>query len=415
MKKPLLLISLTVLLSYPALQVQAQKNTAYAITGEVKGSYKWNVLREIRLDNGALVRNIYIPVSQKPAHVDAATGKAFIAPAAPVAPTDAGNCNCDVQGLSAASAFDAKQNRLYFTSLLGNELQYIDLNQRELKIFHVKNQQLKQFVSNPGEADNITRMVIGSDGFGYALTNNGNHLIRFSTGKNISITDLGSLQDGKNNGDISVHMQAASWGGDMVADNGGNLYLFTTGRHVFKIDPQSRVADWVGTIGGLPEPYSVNAAAVDKDGQVVVSSSLDANNYFRVNLSTLQASVIAQTEAKVFNASDFANGNLLECGNKPAVLPQVQVKMDVNKSINIYPNPVKGKTVHVYFNGGLQGKTMIVAEEMSGKKIAEAEVVVTTKGQTQTLRLPAAIAQGMYVIRVINADKSVYSQNIVVE
>ena len=163
-------------------------------------------------------------------------------------------------------------------------------NQRELKIYHVQNQKVKQFVSQAGEADNITRMTFGSDGYGYALTNNGNHLIRFSTGKNISITDLGSLTDGKSNGDISVHTQAASWGGDMVADDGGNLYLFTTGAHVFKINPANRVADYLGAIKNLPAPYSVNAAAVDKDGQIVVSSSLDANNYYRVNLSNLEAS-----------------------------------------------------------------------------------------------------------------------------
>ena len=115
--------------------------------------------------------------------------------ATPVQPS-ANNCNCS-QSLSAASAYDARQNRLYFINLFGSELQYIDLNQRELKIYHVQNQKVKQFVSQAGEADNITRMTFGSDGYGYALTNNGNHLIRFSTGKNISITDLGSLTDGK--------------------------------------------------------------------------------------------------------------------------------------------------------------------------------------------------------------------------
>src|SRR4051794_15780887 len=263
MKQPILF--LTIAACYIAIlpQAQAQRNSAFAITGETQGNINWTVMREVDLSNGSLIRNIYIPLSQKPVHVDAATGKAFNMAATP-AQSIANTCNCS-QSLSAASAYDARQNRLYFINLFGSELQYIDLNQRELKIYHVKNQQVKQFATQQGEADNITRMVFGSDGYGYALTNNGNHLIRFSTGKNISIKDLGSLIDGQQNGDISVHTQAASWGGDMVADNGGHLFLFTTGGHVFKISPQNMVANFLGTIKKLPVPYSVNAAAVDKD------------------------------------------------------------------------------------------------------------------------------------------------------
>jgi hypothetical protein len=413
MKRPLLLLSLTAILFHSAQHVQAQNNTAFAITGEAKGDLKWTVLREVRLDDGSLVRNIFLPVSQKPAHVDAATGKA-INIATTTNEKVANNCNCS-PSLSAASAYDAKQNRLYFTSLFGNELQYIDLSQRELRIYHVKNQKIKQFISGPGEADNITRMVIGSDGYGYALTNDGNHLIRFSTDRNVSITDLGKLADGKNNGDISVHTQAASWGGDMVADDGGNLYLFTTGGHVFKINPNSMVADLHGTIKNLPVPYSVNAAAVDKNGKVIVSSSLDANKYFRVDLSTLEATALDQKEEKVFNASDFANGNFIACGDKQIAAPAIQVKELINKAVAVYPNPVQNKTVHVYFSNLLPGKTVIEVAEIGGKKIANTEVSVTAKGQQQSISLPGTTAPGMYIVRVINADKSLLSQNVMVE
>lgn len=417
MKKPLLLLLMAATLIIFAQQAQAQRNTAFAITGEAKGNLNWTALREINLSNGALVRNIYIPLSQKPVHIDAATGKAININTAAAQQPAANNCGCALS-LSAASAYDARQNRLYFINLFGSELQYIDLNQRDLKIYHIKNQKVKQFTSEPGEADNITRMAFGSDGYGYALTNNGNHLIRFSTDKNINITDLGGLKDAPHNGDMSVHTQSASWGGDMVADDGGNLYLFTTGAYVFKINPATRVADYLGTIKNLPMPYSVNAAAVDKDGQVVVSSSLDANNYYRVNLSGLKASPVQQTEEKVFNASDFANGNFIACGgdhNQPQPAPVVQENKDVNRAVTVYPNPVKDKTIRVYFNNIQQGKSMIVVAEVGGKKLANAEVIVSAKGQYQTVQLPATTTPGIYVVRVINADKSVFSQRVMVE
>jgi len=416
MKKPILLLALAASFIFILPKVQAQKNTAFAITGESRGSLNWTVLREVRLDNGSLVRNIYIPLSQKPVHLDASTGKPINLPATSAQPAE-NNCNCSTS-LSAASAYDARRNRLYFINLFGSELQYIDLNQRELKIYHVKSQKVKQFVSKQGEADNITRMAFGSDGYGYALTNNGNHLIRFSTDNNISITDLGSLEDGKDNGDISVHTQASSWGGDMVADDGGNLYLFTTGAHIFKINPANRVADYLGTIEDLPAPYSVNAAAVDKDGQVVVSSSLDANNYYRVNLSTLKASPIQQSEEKVYNASDFANGNFIACGNthyQPQPAPVVEQNKVVKKSIAISPNPVVNKTIHLYFNNIAQGRSRIVVTLTDGKKIATAEVIVSSKGQSHTIQLPNSTPPGVYVVRVLNEDNSVQTENVIVE
>lgn len=394
-------------------QTQAQKNTAFAITGATKGNLNWTVLREIDLGSGALVRNIYIPSSQKPAHLNAATGKAISEEAAGLkgAPED---CAC-ASGLSAASAYDATHNRLYFTNLEGSELQYIDLNQPQLKIYHVQHQKIKQFVSQPGEGDNITRMVFGSDGFGYALTNNGNHLVRFSTGKNINITDLGSLRDGDGNSDISVHAQTASWGGDLVADDGGNLYLFTVGAHVFKIIPSAMTAHFVGTIHNLPALYSVNAAAVNKSGQVVVSSSLDASQYFQVDMSSLEATPIWRQDDKLFNASDFANGNFIACGDNREEFPATQAKVPDIKSVSIFPNPVKNKMVQVYFNNVSTGKSMIEIAEMTGKKIANSEIFVTAKAQYQTLRLPGNTAPGMYVVRVLNADKTVFSQTVMVE
>ena len=38
-----------------------------------------------------------------------------------------------------------------------------------------------------------------ADGNGYAITNDGNHLIRFTTGKKTVITDFGNLIDAETN------------------------------------------------------------------------------------------------------------------------------------------------------------------------------------------------------------------------
>ena len=412
MKKNLLSVSVLFAVCAGLQTAKAQSSTAFAITGESKGNVNWSVIREIDLTTGALVRNIYLPAAQKPAQIDAATGKELnYDPTAATKGTSA-PCTCQAS-LAAATAYDARQQRLYFTTLFGNDLQYIDITKKDLKIYHVTNQNLKSFPSQPGEADNITRMVFGSDGNGYAMTNNGNHFIRFTTGKNVTITDLGSLTDKSDNA-ISVHAQSASWGGDLVADDAGSLYLFTVAGHVFKINTQTLEASFVGTIKNLPTAFSVNAAAVDKSGNVTVASSIDAGNYFSINMKSLEATPIAASD-NFYNASDFANSNLLVTDKTVAkTLPAVSVTS--NEQVSVYPNPVKNKIVNLYFNGTLQGKHVIEVVDVSGKKLTARTVELVANGSTQKIQLPASATTGMYVVHVLNAsNKNVFTGNIVVE
>src|SRR4030095_12531389 len=75
---------------------------------------------------------------------------------------------------SAAAAYDKKHERLYYTPMGINQLRYIDLKSN--KIYYFENESFGT-VSGPGDgANQICRMVIASDGNGYALTNDGNHL-----------------------------------------------------------------------------------------------------------------------------------------------------------------------------------------------------------------------------------------------
>jgi hypothetical protein len=56
-------------------------------------------------------------------------------------------------------------------------------------------------------------MVFSSDGNGYALNNGGSHLVRFTTGENPQISDLGELNDAPENGDMKISDANTSWGG----------------------------------------------------------------------------------------------------------------------------------------------------------------------------------------------------------
>ena len=412
MKKSILSVSAILLLCAGSFKSGAQSATAFAITGESKGNVNWSVIREINLSTGALVRNIYTPATEKPVHIDAATGKAInydpnaVATAIGTQPP----CTCQSPSLAAATAYDKKQQRLYFTTLFGNDLQYIDMTRKDLRIYHVASP-MKGFISEAGEADNLTRMVFGSDGNGYAITNNGDHMIRFTTGKNITIKDLGSLTDKANNG-ISIHAQTESWGGDMVADDAGSLYLFTVAAHVFKINTNTLEAEYLGTVKNLSTPFSVNAAAVDKSGNVTVASSMDANSYFSVNMKTLEATAITAPD-KLYNASDFANSNLLVT-NKSADKIVAPVSIASGEAVSIYPNPVTNKTINLYFNGSLQGRHTIEVLASDGKRVVSKSIALSSKLQTESVQLPTGTS-GMYMIHVIGANnKDVFSANVMV-
>ena len=140
----------------------------------------------------------------------------------------------------------------------GTELRYFDLNEPKGKVVYNQKDLLLSTFNRYDEGNVITRMTFAADGTGYALTNDGNHLIRFNSSENASVTDLGALTNGIKNGEMSVHSQCTSWGGDMVGDAFGNLYLVTARNNIFKINPKTSVADYVGVIKGLPAEFTSN-------------------------------------------------------------------------------------------------------------------------------------------------------------
>jgi predicted aminopeptidase len=123
MKKATLpILLLAALLSNNA---QAQ-NKAYAITGESKGTYTWTAIREIDLSNGNVVKTIYSANSAQKVNYN------FL--------NSVNRSNLPQQASSptangvAATAYDAKNNRLYFSQMWSNDLRFVDLNSNEMTV-----------------------------------------------------------------------------------------------------------------------------------------------------------------------------------------------------------------------------------------------------------------------------------------
>ncbi len=318
--------------------------------------------------------------------------------------------------MSAAIAYDKQHDKLFFASMHTGQLIWLDLRSSTSQpVFYTIQKKLVNNVNLNDESFNITRMTIGADGNGYALTNDGNHLIRFTTGSKVIITDLGNLIDDENNNGISVHNQCSSWGGDIVGDAFGKLYLFSASKNVFVIDPGTRVATYKGTISNLSPTFSVNGAAVIDDDNVIVSTANSFEGFYKVNIDNLSAIKIV-TPGKIYNASDLASCNLLHQQEKLYSLGEPLLKNpDVigNRFISVYPNPVTDGQMKITFDGNVSGKYKILLTDIQGRFIISKEVYVKGPGQVENLQTRTKQASGMYMIKIIDeAGKPVFADKL---
>lgn len=325
---------------------------------------------------------------------------------------------------SAAMAYDKKHDRLYYTPMSIAQLRYIDLKAKKPTIYYFEDEPFGT-VSGPGDAPNqITRMVFASDGNGYALTNSGDHLIRFTTGKKPEITDLGALTDAEANGKYSVHSRGG-YGGDMIADAQGNLYLVQANHNVFKFNIDQKVASYLGTIQGLPRGFTTNGAMVEEAGKVIIASSESTVGYYRFDLANMQAPAeLVSQPGEVFNASDLANGNLafdkkkkdkknndIKEETKDVVVTDASrdpvQENPAGGTITVYPNPVTDGFVRLQFDNQPNGKYQVQLLDMGGKLINSTEVNINNKLQLEQFRIPQSVSKGNYLIKVFSEPNNV--------
>ena len=396
---------------------QQTDRTAYAITGGQKGQFNWTEVKLIDLNTGAVLRSIY--ENGKSTQVfSARTGKP-ISTETNVAGAE--NKNLPFSTYSAACAYDKKHNRLYYTPMGINQLRYIDLNGRDPRIFYFDTETFGLVSGLQDEANHVTRMVMGADGNGYALSNDANHLLQFTTGKKPVISDLGNLVDGQNNGAVSVHNKCSSWGGDLIADAFGKLYLISARQAVFAIDLRNRVADFKGYITGLPANYTTNGAVVDGDGNIVVSSANSVNGYYTVDLNTLKASLISVKD-QVYNTSDLANGNLAlqkEADKKAGGVAAAQVMIrnpSENAHITVYPNPVTDRSVRLYFNNQQAGRYKLQLVDLTGRVLNEQQLTIASRVQVEEMQLDPKFARGVYIVKLLDGKtKELFTDKILIQ
>ena len=384
---------------------------AFAITDLGKDGNGWNALRKINTQTGEYSDVLLNGTDVNQLAYDATTKKPYKA----VADTRFGNYMQPAFSTGvAALAYDKRNNRLYFTPMFIDQLRYIDL--KTMKLYYVSDQAFTSLGSmHNDEGKIVTRMVITPDGNGYAITNDGNTFIRFGTGKKGKPVVLGSLIDDPANNNISIHTRNSSFGGDMIADDNGNLFIITARNFVFKVNIDTRVAKYLSTIQGLPANFTTNGVVVDENGALLASSAVYAKSYYTVDTKTWTATEF-KSAAGVYRSSDLANSNILN--TKPtkeiAIIPNREPSL--SKIIQLYPNPVTNNVFTIQFSKLEAGDYMVELTDVAGRQVAQRRVNIFGENQTENVTLSRVITKGVYMVKVSDRNrKSVFTQKLVVQ
>ena len=406
MKCKFLLSAAFIVISFSSTAQFASKT--FAITGKANNVFFWADIKQVDITTGKVSKTLF--EADKTAFKITSTDKSAMA---------VKSINENPTGLGvAACAFDTRHNRLYFATMHFSDIRFLDLGKPDANFTTVKKNVIAA-PSNTGyqsEENHITRMVIAADGNGYALSNDANHLIRFTTGKTPVVEDLGNLIDAEINKGMSIHNKCTSWGGDMVADAFGKLLVVSANHNVFTVDVNSRVATLKGTISGLPVNFTTNGAAVDDEGNLVVSSANVMEGLYIVNMKDLAAEKIISA-APVFNASDLANGNLLfqKEANDLSRFNQITPIIADLAEAKVYPNPVTSAQFNVSFEGQRAGKYTIVLTDITGRALQSKVVNIAKSGQVEAVRFAGKNARGMYLVKILSEDRKLaFSEKLVV-
>ncbi len=297
----------------------------------------------------------------------------------------------------AAMAVDAR-GKLVYMPMYSSNIYILDSKTKDIIL-------LENQLSNPRACDTgsqFSRMTIGTDGNVYALSNSGAQLLKISyeDGK-YSVTDLGIVKDDSGNGENLLSKMQTGFGGDMIADDNNNFYIFSAMGNIFIVSLNDMKAKFIGKIKSLPENFSVNGAAVNSEGTIVLASA-KGGVFQTLNLETLQAE-------KMNNNLDMPVYDL----GSPYVLKSNKVAVDVNKN-DIYPTKVSEGFVNVRIANNQQGNALVKIYNAAGTLVSN-QTITNISNSENRIEL-GKLVSGVYIVNVESENgKTIVSKKIIVK
>ncbi|WP_205508687.1 T9SS type A sorting domain-containing protein [Longitalea arenae] len=270
-------------------------NADYTSAGNTTSQREWSWLRELDINNGTSGAN-------NTAIYNGPTGQRF--EALPVGSTT--TIAAQLLDNCAAIAYDRTKQRIYFVNNdVDQRLSYIDMSNPS----NIVARRYSSVTFVPYNSDNsyrVNRMGMGSDGFLYALTANGERLYRisFNASDVPTITNLGALTNHATNGNKRILDEE---GGDLFADGSGKLYLICNSSNMYKINPNTRVATYMGRVTFMGGPSATEmtsqSIAITTEGTVYIGGQY--RSVWRLDLETMQATRINSGTNNVYVSGDY--------------------------------------------------------------------------------------------------------------
>ncbi|KQR95603.1 secretion protein [Chryseobacterium sp. Leaf180] len=374
MKKQLL----PLLFLFAAVSANAQQDI-FAISGKNVPRIEFNDFKSLNND-GSSATSIFDVNAQ--ANVKSQQRKSPV--------TEDKNAYGNAQAMNlAALAYDASGDNLVYMPMFSSNI-YV-LNQKTKEITLVENEAAR--VTACDINSHITRMTAGHDGNIYVINNSGTQFLQIKKQNGqYSVSDLGIIQDDPSNGKNSFTAMETGFGGDMIADADNNFYVFSGSGNVFRVSPKLLRAKFIGKIKGLPETYSVNGAAVNSRGKIVVASAKGAPMY-EFDLVDLEASALNRDE----------NHHIYDLASKYFANDRKAVAA-VSANIEIYPTKVDDRTITVNINDKkINGNLKLSVFDAAGRSVS-AMVLPVKKGSLRQQITLSNVVAGAYLVTI--ADES---------
>lgn len=315
--------------------------------------------------------------------------------------TEDKNTFSNAQAINIATlAYDPSSNNLVYMPMFSSNIYVLNAKTKEITL--VENDIVR--VTSCDINSHITRMATGYDGNIYAINNSGTQFLQISKkGNQYVVNDLGIIKDDLDNAKNSFTALETGFGGDMIADAENNFYVFSASGNVFKISTKELKAKFVGKISGIPENYSVNGAAVNSQGKVVVASAKGAALY-EVDLKNLQAKQLAgEQNLHIYDlASKYFANDRMTSGNALA-------------NLDIYPTRVDEHYINVNVNDkSVKGKLTMTVFDLSGKSIMKQNLSVRDGSLNEQVYLKNLV-NGAYLINITDeSGKALLNKKIIV-
>lgn len=281
------------------------------------------------------------------------------------------------------------------TESLKGDLFYIPMSGKKVMKIDVTSKTGTQFTyagldtNTPTQSDYFARMTTAPDGYMYALNNAGTEFLKIS--ESGSIQNLGALTQFVEKAK-SFDKETAVYGGDMVADAFGNIYVISASQHVFKINPNKLNSEYMGQIKGLPANYTVNGAAVERDGSLLLGTTSKVGGLYSMNIDTLEATFKTDYSLAVYDLSS------------PYFLRQSEMdEMTKDSGFSLYPTVVKNSELNIVSKSNESTVLNISIWNLSEKQVLNNSISVKSAGDYQ-LKLNGRLLPGIYVLKAIDQN-----------